>query len=110
MNQYMQVKMRNVTLEEVKPVLFAHVPAAQADELSTEKPMLDPKTIPDSDLIRSAFIYDLGLDSMEFVLFCLDLERKLDIKIDLTAPDIELDPRLNLGDFLRHINLSLCLK
>ena len=96
-------QMRKVTLENVKPVLFDHVPATQADE-HTE---LNLETISDSSLLEATFCHDLGMDSLEFVLFCFDLERKLGIKIDLTTKNIDFDSKLNLADFLQHINFSL---
>lgn len=99
--------MRQLTLANVKPVLFDFLLEAQPAEMSDNPFEQNLPKLEDSTLLQASFNRDLGMDSLDFVLFCFELERKLGIRIDLSILSIDLGSKLTLARFLESVNHTL---
>ena len=98
------MRKQRLSLENVKPLLFKYVHSTPG---LNGKTVTNIQDLPDSELLQTSFGLDLGIDSLDFVLFCLDLERELDINIDLDILEIDLGSKLTLFDFIERVNNTL---
>lgn len=90
--------MNKIGLSTIKPVLIACTQFAEPEEND-----FNVAGIPDSDLMRASFGYDLGMDSLDFMLFCLELERQLNVRVDIPFINANFNPNLTLAQFLDRV-------
>ena len=96
------MKKIELSLEMIRPVLFECTQSNSSAETAEEA--FDVTDMPDSDLLAASFGYDLGMDSLDFALFCIEVERKLNVKIDTAIADVNYGPKLTLAQFLNRVN------
>ena len=89
------MKKIELSLEMIKPVLIA---CTQCTDSGEQAFIAD---IPDSELLRASFEYDLSMDSLDFLVFCTELERQFNINVDL---DIDYASKLTVVQFLDYVN------
>ncbi|MBR3676325.1 MAG: hypothetical protein IKN71_04250 [Alphaproteobacteria bacterium] len=93
------MKKIELSLETIKPVLIA---CTQCTDNKAQT--FNVADIPDSELLAASFEYDLSMDSLDFLMFCTELERQLNIRFDLSVMDTDFAPKLTLVQFLDYVN------
>lgn len=94
--------MNKIELSTIKQVLIDCTQSAEPRENG-----FSVASIPDSDLMRASFGHDLGMDSLDFLSFCLELERQLNVRVDIPFINANYNPNLTVDQFLDCVTLKL---